>query len=184
MTAIRLRTTARPWWPWLLTAAAFPPAGYLAHAVAGPVDRPAAALAAGAITGLGVGTAQWAVLRDRGVGTRWIASTAGGMAAGVAAGSALVSYRTDRPSLAVMGAVAGLLVGMAQGAVIGDSRRGAAWAISTAVLWALAWTISAGIGVDVEEQWAVFGISGAVVAALLQTVRVDALVGDSKQVTA
>lgn len=184
MTAIRLRTTARPWWPWLLTAAAFPPAGYLAHAVAGPVDGPAAAVAAGAVTGLGLGAAQWAVLRRRGVQARWIAATSGGMAAGLASGAALVSYRTDRPSLAVMGAVTGFLVGASQSAVIGDTRRGMVWAISTAALWALAWTVSAGIGVDVEEQWAVFGISGALVAALLQTVRVDALLGTPKQVAA
>jgi hypothetical protein len=184
MTAPRLRTTARPWWPWLLTAAAFPPAGYLAHAVAGPVDGVAAAVTAGAVTGLGLGAAQWAVLRRRGIGRAWIASTAGGMAAGLAAGAALVSYRTDRPSLAAMGAVTGLVVGASQGAVVGDTRRGVVWAISTAALWALAWTVSAGIGVDVEEQWAVFGISGAAVAALLQTVRVDSLVGGSKQVAA
>ncbi len=168
--------SATPWWPWLLTAAAFPPAGYVAHAVAGPVDAPVAALVGGAITGVALGAAQWALLRRRGVGARWVAATAGGMAVGVAAGAALVGYRTDRPSLAVLGAVTGLAVGAAQAGVTGGGRRGFVWAASTAVLWSLGWSVTAAAGIDVEQQYVVFGLSGALVAAFLQTVRVDALV--------
>jgi hypothetical protein len=174
--ATRPRKAARPWWPWLLTFAAFPPAGYIGHAVAGAVDSPVSAIVGGAVTGVGLGAAQWALLRRRGVGARWIPTTAVALAVGVAAGAALVSYRTDRPSLAVMGAVCGFVVGAAQGAVVGDKRRGIVWAVSTAALWALGWTVSATIGVDVEQQYVVFGGSGALVAALLQAVRVDAFV--------
>lgn len=175
---------ARPWWPWLLTAAAFPPAGYVGHAIAGPVDGPAAAVIGGAVTGLGLGLVQWAVLRRRGVSTRWIGATAAGMAAGLAAGAALVSYRTDRPALALMGAISGLAVGMAQGLSAGTVRRSVAWALATAVVWAIGWTVTASAGIDVESQYAVFGASGALVAAFLQTVRIDALVPGAATVVA
>ncbi|HEX2577206.1 MAG TPA: hypothetical protein VHK88_12710 [Aquihabitans sp.] len=175
-TAVLPHTSARPWWPWVFTFAAFPPVGFVAHAVAGPVDAPVAALVGGAVTGLGLGAAQWSLLRRRGIAARWIAATAAGLAVGLAAGAALVSYRVDRPSLALMGAVSGLAVGAAQAVVVGDLRRGVAWSLSTAALWALGWTVSATIGIDVEARWVVFGASGALVASVLQTVRVDAFV--------
>ena len=101
------RRSFRPWWRWLLTALAFPPSGLIAHLVAGRVDSVSAAVLNGVIAGAGIGAAQWALLRHRGVSLTWIAATAVGLGAGLAAGAALVSYRTDITSLAVMGAVTG-----------------------------------------------------------------------------
>lgn len=164
--------------PWLLAALAFPPAGYLAWLVGGPVDGTAPALLSGLIAGTGVGAAQWLLLKRRsgvrffcgGIGLGWIVGTAVGMSAGLAAGAALVSYRTDVASLTLMGAVTGLGVGLGQGRQLATTGRAVGWTLLTAALWALGWTVSAGIGISVEDQWPVFGISGAIVVALAQSI--------------
>jgi uncharacterized membrane protein (UPF0136 family) len=160
-----LRSPVRPWWRWLYTAAALPPAGLLAHVVAGRVDSVPSALAGGVIAGAGIGLGQWLLLRRRG----WVLATALGMGAGLTAGAALVGYRTDRPSLAVMGAITGLGIGLAQGRVMPDPRRSAAWALATAGLWALGWTVTASLGIDVDQQWTNFGAYGAISVALGQS---------------
>ena len=66
----RARSSFRPWYRWLLTALAFPPAGHIAHLVAGRVDSVPAAVLNGVIAGAGIGAAQWALLRHRGVSAR------------------------------------------------------------------------------------------------------------------
>ena len=86
-----------------------------------------AAVLGGVVTGAGIGAAQWALLRRRGVGVGWIPATAAGLGVGLAVGAALVSYRTDITSLAVMGAVSGLGVGIAQGAMLGNTKRMLGW---------------------------------------------------------
>ena len=45
-----------------------------------------------------------------------------------------------------------------------------AWAPALAAVWALGWTITTAIGVDVESQYTVFGSSGALVVTLLTAV--------------
>jgi hypothetical protein len=158
-----------PWWRWLLTALAFPPAGLVSHAVAGPVDSVPAAALGGVVAGAGIGAAQWALLREQGVAPSWVPATALGLGAGLTAGAALVGYRTDLASLALMGATSGLAVGIAQSLATGARERGIAWAATTAALWALGWTITTAVGVDVEEQWVNPGAAGAVTFALLQS---------------
>lgn len=172
----RPRRSFRPWPRWLLTALAFPPSGYLAHLVAGRVDSVPAAVLNGVIAGAGIGAAQWALLRHRGVGPRWIVATAVGLGAGLAAGAALVSYETDITSLAAMGAVSGLGVGLAQGARLGHARRTLGWTGVTAVLWALGWTVTTAGGIDVSQQWAVFGAYGCFTLAVLQSTVIGAFV--------
>ena len=120
----------RPWWLWIATAFAFPPAGYFAHKVAGPVDGVGAALVSGLIAGAVIGAAQWAVLRRRGASPRWIVATAGGFAVGLAAGAALVDYATSLAALVVMGAVTGAVIGLAQAAASPRS-------VATRVSWTL-----------------------------------------------
>jgi hypothetical protein len=44
------------------------------------------------------------------------------------------------------------------------------WAPALAGVWALGWTITSAIGVDVERQYAVFGSSGAVAVTLVTMV--------------
>ena len=175
-TTQRQRASFRPWWRWLLTALAFPPSGLIAHLVAGRVDSVPSATLNGVITGAGIGAAQWALLRRRNVGATWLAATALGMGAGLAAGAALVSYRTDITSLAVMGAVSGLGVGIAQGALLDGASRTVGWIAVTSVLFALGWTVTTAGGIDVSQQWAVFGAYGCTTVALLQSVIIDRFV--------
>jgi hypothetical protein len=134
--------------------------------MAGAVDSPVPALVGGAITGAGIGAAQWALLRHRGMTVRWIIATAVGLALGVAVGAAAVSYRTDITSLAVAGAVAGLAVGAAQATQLkaGPGR----WAMLTGALWALGWSVTTAAGIDVEAQYVVFGILGSLSFAAIQ----------------
>jgi hypothetical protein len=170
------RYSLRPWYRWLLTALAFPPSGLIAHLVAGRVDSVPAAVLNGVIAGAGIGAAQWALLRHRGVSLTWIAATATGLGAGLAIGAAIVAYRTDITSLAVMGAVCGLAVGLAQGATLGDAKRALGWSAATAALWALGWTVTTVGGIDVSQQWAVFGAYGCLTLAFLQSVIVGVFV--------
>ena len=172
----------RPWWRWLLTALAFPPAGYIAHLVAGRVDSVPAAVLNGVIAGAGIGAAQWALLRHRNISLTWIAATALGFGAGLAAGAALVSYRTDISSLALMGAVTGLGVGIAQGATLDTAKRALGWTAASAVLFALGWTVTTAMGIDVSQQWAVFGAFGCTTLAFLQSTFIGAFV-PAKSVT-
>ena len=167
----------RPWWLWIVTALAFPPAGYIANRVAGPVDGVAAALLAGVIAGALLGTGQWAVLRRRGGSPVWIAATATGFGVGLAAGAALVDYETSLAALVVMGAVCGIAVGLVQAVSFAPLRRHVAvWTVATGGLWALGWAVTTSAGIKVEDQWPLFGISGALVAAFLQSVLVNRLV--------
>jgi hypothetical protein len=161
---------------WLLTALAFPPAGYVGHLVSGPVDSPAAAVLGGLVTGALLGAAQWGLLRRHGIGPAWIAATAIGLAGGLAAGAALVSYETSLGALAAMGAVSGLGVGMAQARLLGSTGRRVAWSLLTAMVWALGWTVSTSIGIAVEDQFVVFGISGALACAAVQSTVVRSFV--------
>ena len=170
--------TPRPWGRWVLTAFAFPPSGYLATLLVGRVDAPLPALVGGAVTGAGIGAAQGALLRRRGVPVGWVPATAAGLGAGLALGAAAVSYRTDLSSLAVMGAVTGLAVGAAQGAALGGSARTALWSLATAALWPLGWAVTTLAGIPVEEQFTNFGITGALTVAAVQSVLVGALVPD------
>jgi hypothetical protein len=176
-TACRTRQTDRrpaahepgTWWPWIVTFIGFPPAGLLGRAVAGRVDDFPAAALAGIVAGGVLGTVQWALLRRRGVSARWIAGTCIGFGVGLSAGAALVSYRTDRPSLVLMGAVAGLTVGLLQAkAIQATPRQLLAWGVATAGLWALGWSVTSGV-IDVDEQWPIFGSSGALVVVALQS---------------
>jgi hypothetical protein len=153
---------------WLVTFVGFPLGGLLSELV-GPVDSPAAAIAGGALTGLVVGSVQAWALAPEGIRPGpWIAATATGFAVGLGFGAAVVDYGTSAGELAIQGAVCGLGVGLAQAVVLRD-RFGAAaflWAPALAGIWALGWTITSAIGVDVEQQYTVFGSSGAIVVTL------------------
>jgi hypothetical protein len=172
----RVRYSFRPWYKWLLTALAFPPSGYVAHLVAGRVDSVPAAVLNGVIAGTGIGAAQWALLRGRGVSPVWILATAIGLGVGLATGAELVSYETDITSLATMGAVCGLAVGIAQGATLRNATRMLGWTAVNAALWALGWTVTTAGGIDVSQQWAVFGAYGCFTLAFLQSTVVGAFV--------
>jgi hypothetical protein len=171
------RTRIRPWWLWIVTALAFPPAGFIGHELVGPVDGVGAALLTGVITGALIGLAQWALLRRRGASPRWIVATAAGFGIGLAAGAALVGYETSLGALVAMGAVCGVAIGLAQVASFAPLRRHAlSWTLATGALWAIGWAVTTGAGIKVEDQWPLFGISGAVVVAVVQSVLINRFV--------
>ena len=86
----------------------------------------------------------------------WILATAVGFAAGLGVGSAVVSYRTDISTLAVMGAITGLAIGVAQGITFADNRRMLLWGVATSGLYALGWCATTLGGISVDKQFMVF----------------------------
>jgi hypothetical protein len=152
-------------------APAFPISALIGRAVGGHVDAVDAALIGGALTGAGLGAVQWwAANGALGRAVAWIGASAVGYAVGLAAGDALVGYDTDLGDLAVMGLVSGAGLGAAQGLVLaraGHRDLAVPWAVAMPVLFALGWCATTAIGVDVEEQYTVFGAAGAVLFMLL-----------------
>jgi len=133
------------------------------------VDSAGAALVGGLIAGLVIGVAEWFALR-RWVSWLWIAATSIGMAAGLAAGAALVDYGISRGDLLVMGAITGLGVGALQALVLTRSGIPGAfwWAVANPPAWALGWLVTSYVITrNVQEQFTNFGASGAVVFGLL-----------------
>jgi hypothetical protein len=151
----------------------YPLGGYAALLLTGRVDTPVAALAGGLVTGVILGAVQaWALGPERPALLVWILATGTGLMAGVAAGAALVDYQTDLASLAVQGAVSGAVAGIAQAAVL-YRRLGAfvvLWPLFLGGTFALGWTVTTSVGIDVDQQFTIFGSSGALVAALLTSV--------------
>jgi hypothetical protein len=149
---------------WLPTFLGFPAGGLAAELIVGPVDSLGPALAGGAITGAVLGAVQWVALRRTGPGPElWIAATTAGLAAGLGLGASAVNYETTTGALAVQGLIGGAAIGIAQAAVLYPQlgRAALAWPPLLAALWALGWTITATVGVDVEKQYTVFGSTGA-----------------------
>jgi hypothetical protein len=162
---------AFPGWRWVAVAFGFPVSGLIGQAVSGSVDAVDAALIGGALTGAGLGAVQWWAAKGAfGHAAAWIGSSAVGYAVGLAAGAALVGYDTDLGSLALMGLVSGAVLGVAQGLTLarqGDTRLAAAWGAAMPVLFALGWCATSAAGVNVEDQFTVFGAAGAVLFMLL-----------------
>jgi hypothetical protein len=157
------------WLRWLPTFVGFIAGGAIASAVTGPVTTVIAALAGGAIAGAVIGAGQWLALRGRLPRIAWwIPATAVGQAVGLAAGAALVGYRTGPQDLAIQGAITGLGVGVLQALVL---RQHVAtwfwWAIAMPPLWALGWTVTTAAGVGVNQQFTNFGATGAIVVTVL-----------------
>ena len=170
---------------WTATFLAFPPSGFVAHALLGPVDGLSPALGGGLIAGLGIGAAQWLVLRRRLAGAAlWIPATGLGLAVGLAAGSSLVGYGTELADLALQGAVSGLAVGALQTLVLRREVRGAlVWVLASVPLWALGWTVTTLAGIDVERQYMVFGAYGALAYSLCSGVLLARLFGARRVAT-
>jgi hypothetical protein len=99
---------------WVATLVAFPLAGLAGRAVAGPVDTVWTAALAGVIAGAVIGAAQWLALRRIGADLWWIVATAVGLAVGLALAFAIFGYGDTVGDLAVVGAVTGLGIGIAQ----------------------------------------------------------------------
>lgn len=159
------RTTAgRAWLLWTTSFLALPAGGYLGSMIGGRVDNPLAAAIGGAVAGLVIGAVQVLASSHRLRLRTWIPATVLGMSAGLALGAAAVDYRTTLTDLALMGAVNGLILGMAQAFALptGLGRRRLIWAGAMPALWSLGWTVTTLMQVSVDRQFIVFGASGAV----------------------
>jgi hypothetical protein len=145
-----------------------PLAGYLGWGVAGHVDSVMPALIGGALTGAGIGFAQWLVLRrSLGVGLEWIVATSIGLAVGLAIGAAVVGYETTTSQLVIMGAIQGAFVGIAQGMVLRSKfSLWHVWMVAMPVFFSIAWVVT-DVVIDSGQQFTVFGASGTVVFAIL-----------------
>jgi hypothetical protein len=157
------------WLRWLPTFVAFIAGGAIAIAVTGPVTTLTAALGGGALAGAVLGVGQWLALRGRLPKTEWwIPATAVGQAVGLAAGAALVGYRTGLQDLAIQGAITGIGVGILQALVL---RPHVAtwfwWAIAMPPLWALGWIVTTLGGVQVDQHFTNFGALGAITFSVL-----------------
>ncbi|GAA4942375.1 hypothetical protein EV188_101174 [Actinomycetospora succinea] len=159
---------------WLATFLGFPLGGLVAE-LAGPVDGPVPALLGGLVTGAVLGAVQALGLR---VGRApvpvlaWVVATGAGLAVGLLLGAGAVGYGVGLPALAIQVAVCGAVVGLAQAAILWRrlGALAAAWPPVLAVAWALGWTVTTLVGVDVERGYTVFGSSGALLVAVLTLV--------------
>ena len=88
-----------------------------------------------------------------------------------------MGYGTELTDLLVQGVVCGVAVGVAQGVVLrggGGSGSlgwlGYAWPVYLGIVWPLGWTITTLVGVQVTDQFTVFGSAGAVTVTALTSV--------------
>jgi hypothetical protein len=157
----------------LVSFLGFPIGGYASYLLIGPVDSLIPALLGGLLTGAVLGALQaWAFGRTRPSATRWIIATALGLMVGLGAGAAVVGYQTTLSALLIQGAVTGFAVGAAQAVVLAPriGRAALAWPAALTVIWAVGWAVTYAFGIQVHEQFTVFGASGAVVVTALTAV--------------
>ena len=139
---------------WTAGFVAFIIGGALATAATGRINDAASAL----LGGLVAGTGQWLVARHLLDPRTWIPATAVAMGIGLAVGAWVVGYGTSLGELALMGFITGIPLGAAQAHLLRDGLTNAwVWAAAMPLLWALGWTVSTFIGVDVDRQFAAFG---------------------------
>jgi hypothetical protein len=174
MTTTAIPTTSphsalRAWLIWTAGFVVFPLSGLTGMLVVGRVDGPAGAPLGGLATGAVLGAGQALASSRRLPLLRWVAATALGMGVGLLVGAHAVGYGTTLAELALMGAVTGAALGAAQAlALPPNARRRWLWAVAVPVLWSLGWVVTTLAGVAVDEQFTVFGATGAVtVTALL-----------------
>jgi hypothetical protein len=172
-TVPRTRPTTRTMARWMVSFAGFPLGGYLAMLLVGPVDSTARAIAGGLVTGAVLGAIQsWGMRADLRQAMAWVVTTAIGLSVGLAVGATVVDFGTSLGDLAVQGAISGLAVGAAQAFSL-FPRIGTiafAWPVYLAAVWTAGWVITTSVGVQVEDQFTVFGAAGAVTVTLLTSV--------------
>ena len=170
------RFNLKAWLLWTAGFLAFPIAGALATAVTGRINDFSSALVGGMVAGAVIGTGQWLVARRLLDAQTWIPATALAMGIGLLVGAWVVGYGTSLGELVLMGAITGIPLGVAQAYLLRDRVANAwVWAAAMPLLWALGWTVSTFIGVSVDNQFAVFGASGAITFMALSGVLLDRL---------
>jgi hypothetical protein len=170
------RFNTKAWLLWTAGFVAFIIGGALATAVVGRVNDFGSALLGGLIAGAVIGTGQWLVARRLLNPKAWIPATAVAMSIGLGVGAWAVGYGTSLGELALMGAITGIPLGAAQAYLLRDRLANAwVWAAAMPLLWALGWTVTTVGGIDVDRQFAVFGLYGAITFMALSGVLLDRL---------
>ena len=170
------RFNVKAWLLWTAGFLAFPIAGVLAEMLTGRINDVGSALVGGMVAGAVIGTGQWLVARRLLEAQTWIPATALAMGIGLAIGAWVVGYGTSLGELVLMGAITGIPLGAAQAYLLRDRLANAwVWAAAVPLLWALGWTVSTFIGVSVDNQFAIFGASGAITFMALSGVLLDRL---------
>jgi hypothetical protein len=170
------RFNVKAWLLWTAGFVAFIIGGVLAIAVVGRVNDVGSALLGGLVAGAVIGAGQWLVARRLLDPRTWIPATAVAMSIGLAIGAWVVGYGTSLGELALMGAITGIPLGAAQAYLLRDRLANAwVWAAAVPLLWALGWTVTTAGGIDVDQQFAVFGAYGAITFMALSGVLLDRL---------
>jgi hypothetical protein len=171
------RFNLKAWLLWTAGFVAFIIGGALATAVVGRINDVGSALLGGLIAGAVIGTGQWLVARHLlGNPQTWIPTTAVAMGIGLVVGAWVVGYGTSLGELALMGFITGIPLGVAQAYLLRDRLANAwVWAAAMPLLWALGWTVTTAGGIDVDQQFAVFGAYGAITFMALSGVLLDRL---------
>jgi hypothetical protein len=170
------RFNTKAWLLWTAGFVAFIIGGALATAVVGRVNDFGSALLGGLIAGAVIGTGQWLVARRLLNPKAWIPATAVAMSIGLGVGAWAVGYGTSLGELALMGAITGIPLGAAQAYLLRDRLANAwVWAAAMPLLWALGWTVTTVGGIDVDRQFAVFGLYGAITFMALSGMLLDRL---------
>jgi hypothetical protein len=163
-------SSARRMWLWpVAILLSFPIGGLIADLVINGVDSVGTAIIGGLIAGAIIGAAEWFALRQW-ISWLWIPATSVGMAAGLAAGAAIVDYGISRGDVVVIGVATGVGVGVLQALVLARHKISGAlwWAVANPPLWGLGWLVTSYvISTNVEEQFTNFGASGAIVYGLV-----------------
>jgi hypothetical protein len=171
------RFNTKAWLLWTAGFVAFIIGGALATAAIGRVNDVGSALLGGLIAGAVIGTGQWLVARRLlGDPKAWIPATAVAMGIGLVVGAWVVGYGTSLSELALMGFITGIPLGAAQAYLLRDRVANAwVWAAAMPLLWALGWTATTVGGIDVDRQFAVFGLYGAITFMALSGILLDRL---------
>ena len=170
------RFNTKAWLLWTAGFLAFPIAGILAEALTGRIDDARSALFGGLVAGAVIGTGQWLVARRLLDAKTWIPATAFAMSIGLVVGAWVVGYGTSLSELALMGFITGIPLGAAQAYLLRDRLANAwLWGAAMPLLWALGWTVTTVGGIDVDRQFAVFGLYGAITFMALSGVLLDRL---------
>jgi hypothetical protein len=168
-TALTRRDVTR----WAVTFLGYPLAGFVALLVVGRVDSARPAVLGGLLSGAVLGAVQgWGLGRNRPPVAAWIVATAAGFAAGLGLGASLVNYHTNLAALVTQGAITGFATGSAQALVL-LPRLGVlvmTWPPALAVIWAAGWAVTTTAGIGVDDQFTVFGSSGALIVTALTLV--------------
>jgi hypothetical protein len=170
------RFNTKAWLLWTAGFVAFIIGGALATAVVGRINDVGSALLGGMVAGAVIGAGQWLVARRLLDAQTWIPATALAMGIGLAVGAWVVGYGTSLGELALMGAITGIPLGVAQAYLLRDRLANAwVWAAAMPLLWALGWTVTTVGGINVDQQFAVFGAYGAITFMALSGILLDRL---------